>query len=172
MSARLPAPAQAGPALRDIHLPPAPSWWPPAPGWWLLAALLLALAAIGLLAWRRRRRARIVLRRVLAEVDALAARHAADADDGAFAAGLHQLLRRAARRLDARAVSADGEAWRALLARVPVDAGTMAQLERLEQALYRPLPLDRDAALAAARRWLARALRQRVPRKAEPVAHA
>ncbi|MBP6325901.1 MAG: DUF4381 domain-containing protein, partial [Dokdonella sp.] len=23
-----------GPQLRDIHLPPDPSWWPPAPGWW------------------------------------------------------------------------------------------------------------------------------------------
>ena len=27
--------------LRDIHLPPEPSWWPPAPGWWLLALLLV-----------------------------------------------------------------------------------------------------------------------------------
>ena len=33
--------APAGPDLRDIHLPPAPSWWPPAPGWWLLAFVLL-----------------------------------------------------------------------------------------------------------------------------------
>lgn len=32
--------------LRDVHLPPDPSWWPPAPGWWLLAA-----AAVALLAW-------------------------------------------------------------------------------------------------------------------------
>lgn len=38
--------------LRDIHLPPEPSWWPPAPGWWLLA--LLVLAAVFML-WRTAR---------------------------------------------------------------------------------------------------------------------
>ena len=43
-SAHVPAPPP-GPQLRDIHLPPAPSWWPPAPGWWVLAALLAARAA-------------------------------------------------------------------------------------------------------------------------------
>ncbi|MBT3811581.1 MAG: DUF4381 domain-containing protein, partial [Gammaproteobacteria bacterium] len=26
--------------LRDIHLPPAISWWPPAIGWWILAVLI------------------------------------------------------------------------------------------------------------------------------------
>ena len=27
--------------LRDVHLPPDPSWWPPAFGWWLFALILL-----------------------------------------------------------------------------------------------------------------------------------
>jgi hypothetical protein len=47
MMRRLPTPD--GPALRDIHLPPAPPWWPPAPGWWMLAVLLLMAAIAG--AW-------------------------------------------------------------------------------------------------------------------------
>ena len=29
--------------LRDVHVPPAPSWWPPAPGWWLLAGVSAGL---------------------------------------------------------------------------------------------------------------------------------
>ena len=29
--------------LKDIALPPDPSWWPPAIGWWVLAIALLAL---------------------------------------------------------------------------------------------------------------------------------
>ena len=41
--------AAQGPVLRDIHLPPDPSWWPPAPGWWMLAGLLLLLALLA--AW-------------------------------------------------------------------------------------------------------------------------
>lgn len=40
--------------LRDIHMPPAISWWPPAPGWWGLACLLLSI--IVLLWWWTRRR--------------------------------------------------------------------------------------------------------------------
>ena len=41
-------------ALKDIHLPPSPSWWPPAPGWWLVTLLLLALISWGLIKWRQR----------------------------------------------------------------------------------------------------------------------
>ena len=29
--------------LRDVHLPPDPSWWPPAPGWWILAAVIAVI---------------------------------------------------------------------------------------------------------------------------------
>ena len=33
-------------ALRDIHLPPAVSWWPPAPGWWIIFFIILGLLAL------------------------------------------------------------------------------------------------------------------------------
>ena len=35
--------------LKDIHLPPAVSWWPPAPGWWILMVVFVLL--IFLCAW-------------------------------------------------------------------------------------------------------------------------
>lgn len=168
MMARLPttppaaASAASGPALRDIHLPPPPSWWPPAPGWWALA-VLLALAVLG--AWlllRRSRQKRQARARVLAELDQLAARHAADHDDAVLAAGLHQLLRRVARRWDPASAHLRGEAWRAAIARVSVDAGTLQLLVALEQALYRPQPFDVGATVEAVRRWLTLALRRPV----------
>ena len=33
-------------ALRDVHLPPAVSWWPPAPGWWVILFIILALLTL------------------------------------------------------------------------------------------------------------------------------
>jgi hypothetical protein len=45
--------------LRDIHVPPDPSWWPLAPGWWLLAIAAMVccvLALRQLLRYARRRR--------------------------------------------------------------------------------------------------------------------
>lgn len=41
-------PSQSLP-LRDIHLPPAISWWPPAPGWWYLLAGVVILVGLALL---------------------------------------------------------------------------------------------------------------------------
>jgi len=91
--------------LRDVHLPPAPSWWPPAPGWWLLAAALLIVAA---LAWFwRRRRAR---RRAAIELVFDQAVAAADTPSAQVAA-ISELLRRAARRCDPQADRLQGEAW-------------------------------------------------------------
>ncbi len=36
--------------LRDIHLPPPPSWWPPAPGWYFVGFTSLVLFV--LICWR------------------------------------------------------------------------------------------------------------------------
>lgn len=153
------APPSDGPVLRDIHMPPSPPWWPPAPGWWALALLVIGLLAIAIVLWRRKHRARQWRARILAELDALAARHATDADGSALAAGLHQLLRRVALRRDPAAAQARGEAWRRLLAQAPVDTETLDRLLGLEQAIYRPQAYDTAVAVAAARRWLIAALR-------------
>lgn len=156
-----PAGAQApGPALRDIHLPPNPSWWPPAPGWWLLAALVLVLLVLAV-RWGWHRRARSLRRhRVIGGVDALLARYPTDADNPALAAAMHQLLRRAARQLDVSAGTQRDQAWRTLLESVPTDEPTVTQLLALEVVMYRPgVPFARDGAAQAMKAWLAASMR-------------
>ncbi len=93
--------------LRDIHLPPEPSWWPPAPGWWLLA---LALVVIGYLLGRvllRRLRERRRRSALLVEFD----RTLALAEPAAQLALISQLLRRAARLRDPASATLAGSAW-------------------------------------------------------------
>jgi hypothetical protein len=94
--------------LRDVHVPPAPSWWPPAPGWWLVAgAIALSFA---MLWWiRRRHRSRKLAWQKLFDD---ACRGAAPA---AQVAAISELLRRAARRVDKQADRLQGEDWLRLL---------------------------------------------------------
>jgi hypothetical protein len=91
--------------LRDIHQPPAPSWWPPAPGWWAVAAVLLLAGAIATwFAWRRRQRRRAIVQlfdQAIERADTPAAKIAA----------MSELLRRASRRIDPGADKLQGEAW-------------------------------------------------------------
>jgi len=90
--------------LRDVHVPPSPSWWPLAPGWWLLIAAIV-LVIVGMTAWRlHRHRRRQAWQRwfdATSEEDTPAARVAA----------MSELLRRAARQRDASADRLEGEAW-------------------------------------------------------------
>ena len=150
----------SGPNLRDIHLPPEPSWWPPAPGWWVLAALLLLAWLAAMWLWRKRRRALHQRRQVLLELDRLVMQHRRDGDQVALASGLHQLLRRVARKHDALAAQRRGDAWRQTLTRVPVDAATLDRLLALDQQIYRPpSSFDHAAAVTAVRQWLQLALK-------------
>ena len=144
-----------GPVLRDIHLPPDPSWWPPAPGWWLLAALVLASTALG--AWWWRRHARTARRRqgVLDELARLRALHRADGDNARLLADLHQVLRRVASMREPQVARQDLAAWHATLARVPVNAATLQRLQQLDAALYRAdSNLDIPQLLDAVETWL------------------
>lgn len=155
-----PAVASNGPTLRDIHLPPSPSWWPPAPGWWLLAGLILLALVVGIWMWRRRRHGVARRQRVLREVDRLAEQHRIDGDPAALAAGLHQLLRRVARQHDSGAARQTGVAWRQTLARMPVQAPVLDRLLALDDLIYRACPsFDHAAVVADVRTWLRIALK-------------
>jgi hypothetical protein len=167
--------APTGPDLRDIHLPPAPSWWPPAPGWWLLALVLLVAIAFGVWMLLRQWRERRWRQRVAAELDRIAAMHAAQPDAVRLAADVSQLLRRASLLIEPNAAALQGDAWLAFLdrkfddasdkprdaARFRTDTGRVlidAQYRRAEDPAS---PVDAAALLGLARDWLKRALPQR-----------
>lgn len=156
--------------LRDIHLPPAPSWWPPAPGWWLVAALTLVLLWVAARWLRRARAAARWRRRVRGELDALARRHAATPDPLALSAELSALLRRASRLVEPAAVALEGGAWLEFLDRQLPPAQAAARPfqsgpgRALVDLAYRDprdpalAALDATALLALARTWLAAVL--------------
>ncbi|RAO76861.1 DUF4381 domain-containing protein [Dyella jiangningensis] len=153
-----------GPALRDIHLPPSPSWWPPAPGWWIVLVLVLSCIGVALWFWRRQRNRRASEHALLAAVDDLLARHRQQPQQ--LAAELHALLRRAALRLDDASARHAGDAWRKTLGQVTQDAPTLDALMSLETAMYRPTAsFDVEAAASAVRRWLSVAWRHQHQKK-------
>lgn len=99
------------PELRDIHLPPSPSWWPPAPGWWLLAALSLTIAFFATRWLLQRRRERRWRKRVLAELDRIAKTPALITDPVRLTAEVSHLLRRASILVEPQAAALRDEAW-------------------------------------------------------------
>jgi hypothetical protein len=165
--------AAAGPELRDIHLPPAPSWWPPAPGWWLLALLLCFGAFIAVRWLLQRERERRWRRRVHAELDRIAATHAAQPDAVLLAGEVSQLLRRMSLLIDPHAAALRDDAWldfldrqlspeQALAAPFRSGSGRLlidAPFRRVDDAALHAL--DAPALIGLARNWLSQALRAR-----------
>ncbi|ROP76749.1 uncharacterized protein DUF4381 [Stenotrophomonas rhizophila] len=101
--------AAASLPLRDVQLPPSPSWWPPAPGWWLVfAAIMLVVAAIWAWQWRRRR----ARQRWLDLFDAQVSQAGSPVLE---VAAIAELLRRAARQYQPGAERLQGDAWLAFL---------------------------------------------------------
>ena len=94
--------------LRDVHVPPAPSWWPPASGWWLAAGAIALVFAILWWVGRQRRRRKLAWQKLFDEA-------CGDAAPAAQVAAISELLRRAARRVDKRADHLHGEDWLRLL---------------------------------------------------------
>lgn len=81
--------------LRDIHLPPAISWWPPAPGWWLLL-LGLFLLIVALYTIYQRRQRKQLKKRALFELDELQRQYSEFENPKQLLKGLSRLLRKSA----------------------------------------------------------------------------
>ena len=131
--------------LRDIHQAQPAPFWPPAPGWWLL--LIVVVLSVGIvMLWRRRRQART--RRVAALFDD--AMQAAESPAARIAA-MSELLRRASRRIDAKADTLDGDDWLAFLDRgLPEPRFSQGPGRLLLEGGYRPqVPEEDSAALQA-----------------------
>ena len=135
MSAALP--------LRDVQLPPAPSWWPPAPGYLMIGvAVVLVLLVISVVMWRRRRRRQRWLQLFDRELEKAT-------DAAAELAAIAGLLRRAARHAKPGSESLRDDAWWQRLD--PQGALPGAQRSLLAEGAYRPRVNSND--VAAVRRW-------------------
>ena len=135
MSANLP--------LRDVQVPPAPSWWPPAPGYLMIGGVVLLLLVVAVFFWWQRRRRR---QRWLQLFDQ---ELASAADAAAELAAIAGLLRRAARQAQPGSESLRDDAW---WQRVDPQ-GTLPEARRslLAEGAYRPR-VDVNE-VAAVRRW-------------------
>lgn len=98
--------------LADIHLPDSVSWWPLAPGWWALLVLLV-IALIAILLWRRRARKNHYRKLAQQELAAIYANYQATQNAAAFLHETSVLLRRVALTAYPKTFNASikGQAW-------------------------------------------------------------
>lgn len=144
-------------ALKDIHLPPAISWWPPAPGWWLLVLLLPLLMAGSYWLYRH-----LTRNTALKQASHMLRKLKLQTGDEPMSRlrELSALLRRVAISRDARQQVANlhGAAWLNFLDQGLSDAPFRSGPGRcLADAHFRqspPTDLDLDAVFALCERWL------------------
>lgn len=145
--------------LKDIHLPPAVSWWPPAPGWWLAPLFAAVFAFVAHRLWRHWRRP--TLRRIgLRDLAILEADPKLGPQQKAQQLSI--LLRRVALSAYPREQVAglNGRAWLQWLDGLLADGRFVDGPGRvLEDAPYRPeqpLAVQLDALFSLCREWLHR----------------
>jgi hypothetical protein len=145
--------------LKDIHLPPAVSWWPPAPGWWLLGLVMLGGVAWAVVRLRRRTTMPNLRREALAALEQAEADWRSHQDGSRLAAELSTLLRRVAISLypGTDVAGMTGVDWlRWLDERLGGHDFEKGSGRLLLEAGYRPTADidDPEALIALTRRWL------------------
>ena len=82
--------------LKDIHLPPAVSFWPPAPGWWILSVLFISSIFFGGLWFYKRYKKKKPITEALRILKNLQIHHENSKDEVKSLRNLSNLLRRTA----------------------------------------------------------------------------
>jgi hypothetical protein len=151
--------------LRDLALPHPIAWWPVQPGWWIIFAGLLALAAFAGFKGLRAYHADAYRRMALAELEEMRRR-----PPGALAPVLAALIKRTALAAFPRdqVAALTGDEWFEFLDRTGhrnvFSGGTGTALLRASVDPKRVLSEDEaKQALAAARYWVRRHRRARMP---------
>jgi hypothetical protein len=154
--------------LRDIHLPPAISWWPPAPGWWLLllVVILLIIAAYKIL---QHRKCRHFQRLALTQLSALEEQHNDLNNTQELLQALSRLLRQTAQLHFPRNDCAGlvGEAWLTFLDQGRPDNSFSQGVGRIladGPYLSQNVEIDSKALFSVCRNWL-----QRLPPAPKPL---
>ena len=104
-------------ALNPLREPELIGWWPLAPGWWLLIALLLmVLAVLAFLLWRRYQR-RAYRRQALRQLDSIALDFSQTGNQRSYLESINQLLKATAISAYPRqeVAAINGEPWLQLL---------------------------------------------------------
>jgi hypothetical protein len=139
--------------LADLVVPAPVPWWPPAPGWWILGAGCLAAVALGAAIAASRYRHNAYRRAALAELTAVGP------GTPQAAAVISAVLKRAALVAYPRSdvASLTGTAWLAFLDRTGATTEfTAGPAASLISAAEGGAMGNRDAILAAVRRWVRR----------------
>lgn len=146
--------------LRDIHLPPAISWWPPAPGWWLMLLVLILLAA-AIFTLRQQRRRRHFRRLALYQLAELERQYGEQADVRQLLQGLSRLLRQTSllHFPQNNCAGLVGEAWLSFLdQRLGENSFSQGVGRLLAEGPYLPQieEVDTEALLSLCRNWIQR----------------
>ena len=146
--------------LKDIHLPPAPSWWPPALGWWILLAIIVMTIALGVWFYRQRL-ARIQSPQHLAlkELEDLEQQYRNNKDTKKLVINLSALIRRVAISLHPRkeVASLTDEQWLTWLDQNTSDKKFVQKTARiLIEAPYQHLPVvdNPQEMIQACKTWI------------------
>jgi len=139
--------------LADLVVPAPVPWWPPAPGWWILVAGCLAAIALSATVAADRYRRNAYRRAALAELTAVGP------ETPQAAAVISAVLKRTALVAYPRSdvASLTGPAWLAFLDRTGATTDfTAGPAASLINAVEGGAIGNRDAVLAAVRRWVRR----------------